>query len=176
MKDAPRYAASLVGLTLLWPTSLDASATHTTRPPSSIEPEGKTEPLRVSHRHRAIVECINVPRRTTCAGRVAEGDTAAIVRFERTGVVTAALDPTQAAISLVFPHRTGPQEQTISLPVGEWLVDWPGSEKLERLEIRPGARMHVALATTSGACELKADRCELVPGVRERRIRVSEAR
>jgi hypothetical protein len=41
---------------------------------------------------------------------------------------------------VVFPHRSGPQEQTIGLPVGEWLVDWPGSDKLERLEIKPGAR------------------------------------
>jgi hypothetical protein len=175
MKHARLYAAPFFGLPLLLPTSLAASAPRTAKPPSSIEPEGKAEPVRVSHRHRTIVECMSVPLRTACAGRIGEGDTAAVVRFERSGV-TAALDPAQRAISVVFPHRSGPQEQTIGLPIGEWLVDWPGSDKLERLEIKPGARMLVALATTSGACELKTDSCELVPGVRERRIRVSEAR
>lgn len=88
--------------------------------------------------------------------------------------MTVGLDSEHAEPRVFLPHQTGPQEQTIDLPVGEWLVDWPDSQKLERLEIRPGTRPHVALATTSGACELKANRCELLPGIRERRIRVRE--
>lgn len=145
-------------------------------PPGSLEPKEKVAAVRVSHRHRAIVECVRVPKQATCAGRVAEGDTGAVVRFERMGVVTVGLSQGQGAVRVVFSHQTAPQEQLVSLGVGAWLVDWRDSEKLERLDIKPGARVQVALATTSGACELKNDTCELVPGVRERRIRISDVR
>lgn len=165
----------LLGLVLLSPSSLDA-ASIPLAPPGSIEPREKVAAVRVSHRHRAIVECIRVPQRASCVGRVAEGDTGAVVRFERMGVVTVGLNPAQGAVRVVFPHQSGPQEQVVSLAVGAWLVDWPDSEKLERLDIKPGTRMQVALATTSGACEFKGDTCELLPGVRERRIRISDVR
>jgi hypothetical protein len=164
----------LIGLVLLCPASPDA-ASIPLAPPGSIEPKEPVAAVRVSHRHRAIVECIRVPKRASCVGRVAEADTGAIVRFERMGVVTVGLTSAQGAVRVVFPHQAGPQEQVVRLAVGPWLVDWRESVKLERLEIRPGTRMQVALATTSGACEYKHDTCELLPGVRERRIRISEA-
>lgn len=163
----------LIGLVLISTASLEA-ASIPLAPPGSIEPRERIAAVRVSHRHRAIVECVRVPQRASCVGRVAEADTAAVVRFERMGVVTVGLNPAQGAVRVVFPHQAGPQEQVVSLAVGGWLVDWPESEKLERLEIKPGTRMQVALATTSGACEYKDDTCELLPGVRERRIRISE--
>ena len=163
-----------IGLVLLSPASLDATSIPLA-PPGSLEPRELVAAVRVSHRHRAIVECIRVPKRASCVGRVAEADTGAIVRFERTGVVTVGLTPAPGAVRVVFPHHAGPQEQVVRLGVGPWLVDWRESERLERLEIEPGTRMQVALATTSGACEYKHDTCELLPGVRERRIRISEA-
>lgn len=164
----------LIGLVLLSPVSLEATSIPLA-PPGSIEPREQVAAVRVSHRHRAIVECIRVPKRASCVGRVAEADTGAIVRFERTGVVTVGLTPAQGAVRVVFPHQAGPQEQVVRLAVGPWLVDWPESEKLERLEIKPGTRIQVALATTSGACEYKDETCELLPGVRERRIRINES-
>jgi hypothetical protein len=165
----------LIGLVLLSPTSLDATS-FPLAPPGSVEPREKVVAVRVSHRHRAIVECIRVPQRASCVGRVADADTGAVVRFERMEVVTVGLKPTQAAVGVVFPHQAGPQEQVVNLPVGGWLVDWPDYEKLERLDLEPGTRSQVALATTSGACEFKDDSCELLPGVRERRIRISDVR
>lgn len=165
----------LLGLAPLSATSAGAAGTPLA-PPGSIEPKEKVAAIRVSHRHRAIVECVRVPKQATCVGRVAEGDTGAVVRFERVGVVTVGLSPGQGAVRVVFSHQSAPQEQVISLGVGAWLVDWPDSEKLERLDIKPGARMQVALDTTSGACELENDTCELRSGVRERRIRVSDVR
>jgi len=165
----------LIGLVLLWPQSLDATSLPLA-PPGSIEPREKVAAVRVSHRHRAIVQCTRVPQRASCVGRVAEADTGAVVRFERMGVGTVGLKPAQESVRVVFPHQTGPQEQVVNLAVGSWLVDWPDSEKLERLDLDPGTRMQVALATTSGACAFKNDACELLPGVRERRIRISDVR
>lgn len=165
----------LMGLVLFSATSSGAAG-RPLAPPGSIEPKEKVAAVRVSHRHRAIVECVRVPKQAACVGRVAEADTGAVVRFERMGVVTVGLNPGQGAVRVVFPRQAAPQEQVISLGVGPWLVDWPDSEKLQRLDIKPGARMQVALATTSGACELKNDTCELRPGVRERRIQIHDVR
>lgn len=175
MKRRRSHLPLLVGLATLSGTSPGVTGFAAPKPPSSLEPSDKTAPVQVSHRHRAIVECVRVPKKASCVGRIADGDTAAVVRFERADVTTVALDPLRAEPRAVFPHHAGPQEQTIDLPVGEWLVDWLDSQKLERLDIKPGTRTQVALATASGACELKADRCELLPGIRERRIHVSQA-
>jgi hypothetical protein len=180
MRSAPKvkrvraYLLLLGGVPFL--TTSAGAAGPPTAPPGSIAPKEKVAPVRVSHRHGAIVECVRVPKRASCAGRVAEGDTGAVVRFERVGVVTVGLNQGQGAVRVVFSHQAAPQEQVISLGVGAWLVDWPDFEKLERLDIKPGARMQVALVTTSGACELENDTCELRPGVRERRIRISDVR
>ena len=163
----------LTGLVPFSATSSGAAAPPLT-PPGSIEPKERVAAVRVSHRHRAVVECVRVPKQAMCVGRVAEGDTGAVVRFERMGVVTVGLGPGQGAVRVVFSHQSAPQEKVISLGVGPWLVDWPDSEKLERLDIKPGARVQVALVTTTGGCALKNDTCELSTGVRERRIRISD--
>jgi hypothetical protein len=176
MKRRTSYLPLLVALATLLGASPGATASYSaTKPPSSLDPGSKTAPVQISHRHRAIVECVRVPKKASCVGRVADGDTAAVVRFERTDVTTVAFNPLRAEPRAVLPHHAGPQEQTIELPVGEWLVDWLDSQRLERLDVKPGARIQVALATTSGACQLKADHCELLPGTRERRIHVSQA-
>jgi hypothetical protein len=62
------------------------------------------------------------------------------------------------------------------LPIGQWLIDWRGAPRLERLVVRDGSRAEVALSSVSGACVQKGDRCELVADVRERDIRVSETK
>jgi hypothetical protein len=143
-------------------------------PPSSLEPPGKTAPVRISHRHRTIRECVHVRVPPSCNGRVSEGDTATTVTFARTGATSVSLRPAQAAIKVAFPNRVGPQEQVVVFPVGDWLVDWPGAPRVEQLTVRPGSAPQVALATASGACSLESERCELLEGVRERRIQVSE--
>jgi hypothetical protein len=173
---APRLAA-LLAATFACLSSLGAAARRTAAvPPSSLQPKAKTAPVRVSHRHRSIVQCARAPQGASCVGRVSDADTAAVVRFERSDVVATALNPTSGAVRVSFPHRAGPQEQTLDLPVGEWVVDWLGSERIERINVHPETPLHVALASTSGACKLKVDHCELLPGVRERYIRVSEGR
>lgn len=177
MKRRPSFPPLLVGIATFYCASLEAAARDTApKPPSSLEPDGKTAPVRISHRHRAIVECVRVPKQARCLGRVADGDSAAVVRFSRAAISTVAFEGPRAEPRAVFPHRAGPQEQVLDLPVGPWLVDWADSQKFERLDVRPGIRVHLALATTSGACELKADRCELLPGVRERHMSLSKAR
>ena len=169
-----RAAAWVCCSCALCPAASSASAMSATLPPSSLEPQGKTAPVRVSHRHRAVRECAYVRVPPRCDGRVAEGDTATEVTFARTGVTNASFRPAQTAIKIAFPSRVGGQEQVVVLPVGDWLVDWPGAPRVEQLEVRPGSHLLVALTTASGACALKGDRCELREGFRERRIRVSE--
>lgn len=170
-------AASLVAAVSACPTAPEAAARHAAAPPpSSLQPKAKATRVRISHRHRSIVQCVRAPHASSCLGRVADADTAAVIRFERSEVATAALHPARGGQRVVFAHQAGPQEQTIDLAVGEWLLDWLDSEKLERIDVHSDTSMHVALATTSGACELRTDRCELLPGVRERHIQVSELR
>jgi hypothetical protein len=166
------YLPPLVSFALLSGSSFGAAA----KPPTSIAPDAKTAPVRVSHRHRAVVECRRLTGKIGCFGRIVDADTAAVVRFERTSVMTAAFDSKRAELRAILPHQLGPQEQTLDVPVGSWLVDWVDADKLERLEVEPGRRADVALVTTSGGCQLEAGRCELRPGVREARIRVSQGR
>jgi len=160
----------------LCPISSSASATRTVLPPSSLEPAGKTAPVRISHRHRTIRECVYVRAAPSCDGRVSEGDTATEITFARTGATNASFRPARAAIKVAFPSRSGPQEQVVVFPVGDWLVDWPGTSRIEQLRVRPGSAPQVALTTASGACSLKKDRCELIESFRERGIRVAEGR
>ncbi len=142
-------------------------------PPTSIEPDGGTRAVRVSHRHRMVVDCRHVAAPSSCAERLRDGDTATTVSFVRTDVEPSTSHP-PAALRLTFAHQQGPQEQVATLKVGRWLVDWPGSTAPERLDIRADSHLDVSLTTISGACVQRGDRCELVSGVRERRIRVSE--
>jgi hypothetical protein len=169
-----RAAAWVCCSCALCPAASRASATGATLPPSSLEPPGKTAPVRVSHRHRVIRECVYVRLPPRCDGRVSEGDTGTEVTFARSGATNVSFRPAQAAIKIVFPSRSGPQEQVVVLPVGDWLVDWPGASRVVELEVRPGSNLQVSLATASGACSLKGERCELMDGFRERRIRVLE--
>jgi hypothetical protein len=162
-------------VTLVPISTLDAASMRTAFPPSSVRPDIKTQAVRVSHRHRSIAECIHVAVSATCVGRVADADTGTSLTFERAGVANAALDGAHGRVRVVFPHLRGAQQQLLALPIGDWVVDWPGNARLERLSVRAGTRTEVALATISGACELKAGHCELIPGVRERRIRISDS-
>lgn len=92
----------------------------------------------------------------------------------RTGVTNVSSRPAQGPIKLAFASRGGPPTQIVSLPVGEWLVEWPGAARVEPLRVKAGSNLHVALATASGACLLEADSCRLKEGFREQRIRITE--
>jgi hypothetical protein len=105
--------------------------------------------------------------------RDSDADSATVVRFQRAGVANAGLTPETATVRVVFPHRSAQQEQVVGLPVGEWLVDWAGADALARLQVGAGAHPQVQLTTTSGACQLKNDGCELVP-MRARHISIDE--
>jgi hypothetical protein len=166
-----RLPAAAAGTLLA--TSSTAAITRTPAPPSSLAPQAQSVQVRVKHRHRAVRECIQLPLPSSCVGREAEGDTAAVIEFERLSVVNASLHP-RSALRVAFPHRNGPQAQAIELGVGDWLIDWRGSERIERLQVKAGAQPQVTLTTTSGSCERIGARCVLVPGVRARRLTIGE--
>lgn len=111
----------------------------------------------------------------SCVAQLREGDTATVVRFVRAGVEPSALRAGGATVRLALPQKQGSQEQVAMLRTGRWLVDWSGAPELEQLDVRPDSHLQVALATVSGACVQKGDRCRLVSGVRERRIRITDA-
>jgi hypothetical protein len=111
----------------------------------------------------------------SCVGQLSEGDTATVVRFVRADVEPSALRAGGATVRLALPRKQGSQQQVAMLQTGRWLVDWSGAPELEQLDVRPDSHLQVALATVSGACVQKGDRCELVSGVRERRIRITDA-
>jgi hypothetical protein len=164
------------GLVLGFAATLYAAAVGSLRPPSSIEPDPGTQAVRVSHRHQTVVDCRHVALPPSCTARLRDGDTATMIRFVRTGVDSAALHPASATVRLAFPHQLGSQEQVARLAIGQWLVDWRGAPKLEKLDVRGDAHVEVALSTVSGACVQKGDRCVLVSGVRERHIRITETK
>lgn len=156
-------------------SDVGATTNPTAQPPSSLRPAAKTQVVRISHRHRAIVECVRVASSPSCVSHVVDADTATRLSLDPIGVVAASFEPSHGSVPVVFRHQVGPREQQVVLPVGSWLVNWPGASKLERLEVRAGVRTEVALATVSGVCEVKADRCVLIAGPREQRIHVAHA-
>lgn len=136
--------------------------------PGSIEPDKGGQAVRVSHRNQTVVDCRHVASPPSCTGQLLEGDTGTVVSFVRT-------DVKPSSLRLVLPHQQGTQEQVATLPAGKWLVDWSGAPKPEKLDVRGDGRVDISLATVSGACVQSGDRCALVSGVRQRRIRVSRA-
>jgi hypothetical protein len=130
-------------------------------PPSSLTPSDKTVAVQLTHRHRAVRECVAPAGTKTCAGRELEADTATTVRFERVEVAKAKLIADRGMLQVTFPPHVGPQEQTIRLEVGDWLVDWPGAAGIGHLHVVAGAKPRVTLVTSSGRCRFKEQRCEL---------------
>jgi hypothetical protein len=143
-------------------------------PPSSLRPAARTAVVRLSHRHRAVRECFRLHAARSCLSNIAEADTATVVELERTSVTAAMLEPDTRSVRVVFPHHAGPQEQALDLPLGEWVVDWPGADKIERLHVDARSKPRIVLLTVSGACRLRENRCELVPG-QLRHVVVSDA-
>ena len=163
------------GLVIGFAATLYAAAVRSL-PPSSIEPDTATRAVRVSHRHQMVADCRHIASPPSCVGQLRDGDTATVVRFVQTGVEPSALHPASATVRLTLPHKQGSQEQVATLQIGQWLVDWSGAPALDKLDVRPDSHLEVTLATVSGACVQKGDRCELISGVRERHIRVTEAK
>lgn len=141
-------------------------------PPSSLKPAERIVAVQVTHRHRAVQECLRL-NRTLCVGREVDAESATTVRLEPLGIARVAVDPDQSAVEVTFPSHVGPQTQTARLAAGDWLVDWAGASALARLHVAPGARPQVALVTSSGSCRLRKQRCELDPK-RVRRVVVRE--
>lgn len=166
----PVRAAGSIGL-LAWAFSglLHAESASTSfQPPSSLAPPAEAVSIRVAHRHRTVQDCIESKTPLVCTGREVDADTATVVRLTRTGVVSAAVGPKREDIQVSFPHHVGPQEQSIKLKPGDWLVDWPGAPTIGRLHVAAGANPQVTLVTTTGGCRFKEQRCELVTKNRQR--------
>jgi len=130
-------------------------------PPSSLEPGDEAVAVSISHRHRAVQECLGLGERAVCRGRESDADTATVVRLMPAGVGKAGLRPGSEEVRVSFPHHVGPQEQTVKLAPGDWLIDWPGAPAIGRLHVTAGARPEVALVTTTGRCRPKENHCEL---------------
>lgn len=169
-------AAAVVGLFawlfggLIHPQIVNASL----QPPTSLRPIDEAVYVRLSHRHRAVRDCSLVLTPARCVGREVDGDTATTVRLSRAGAAGAALRTRRDDLQVSLPRHDGPQEQAFKLERGDWLVDWPGSARIARLHVAAGSSPEIALLTTTGSCELKANRCELDKS-RKRRITIREA-
>lgn len=149
-------------------------AAITPPPARPIEPDINTQTVRVSHRHQLVVACLHITEPPGCVAQLRDSDTATTVSFVK-DFKPAALHHGGASLRLTLPHLPTSQEQVASLEVGQWLVDWRGAPRVEELDVRPDKRLEVALATVSGACVEAGDRCELVSGVRERNVHVTES-
>lgn len=167
-----RFSVAVLG-TLLAIASTASSKRNAT-PPTSLAPRAKSVQVRIRHLHRAIRSCTQQRTPPTCAGREEDGNTAAVVDFEPGGTVNASLHPHNARVRVAFPVRQGQQEQAIVLTAGEWLVDWQGSGQIQRLRLEVGEHPLVTLTTRSGSCEHTREQCQLVPGVRSRRLSIAD--
>lgn len=169
--SSPRRAGMLALLPalLLHGGALAHTPSMALAPPSSLKPAEKVVSVQVSHQHRVVHDCAPSPARNICMSREVDGDTATSLRFERTGTANVGLDPDGSAVLMTFPHHLGPQEQSIRLAPGDWLVDWAGASGIAHLHVEAGAHPTVTLVTTTGACHLRNRRCELDP-TRERQI------
>ncbi|HVY25755.1 MAG TPA: hypothetical protein VHB79_04360 [Polyangiaceae bacterium] len=154
-------------------TSQGGTGRQALAPPSSLEPPEAPVTVRVTHRHRAVRQCVSLKEPRICTGRELEADTATTVRFERVGVSSAAMMPDTGTPHVTFPRHVGPQEQSIKLAVGDWLVDWPGAPSIGHLRVAAGAHPLVSLVTSSGRCRFEGERCEL-DSVRSRQLAVHD--
>jgi len=128
-------------------------------PPSSLQPAAEPVLVRITHRHRLVSKCSLSSAAMACQARELDGDSATTLRLARPGPVTTTVRNNVVRVS--FPHHVGPQEQTVRLLPGDWLVDWPGAATIGRLHVATGASPGVALTTATGVCRLKEKRCEL---------------
>ena len=152
-----RVAPACLSLALLvvpWPRL--ASGEPTPRPPTSIEPAVKKQKVLVTHLQRHVRACKAVPAKhpTACTRQLSDSAATTTVLFDPVSAAVGASRRMQIAVK--FPDALGLQKQLVELPIGEWVVNWPGCRDAPRLNVTATKDVapRVALQTISGGCEL----------------------
>jgi hypothetical protein len=150
----------------------------TARPPSSVEPETRARPVRVSHHHQRVKACDLAKARTGahCVASLEEASSSATVVFQSILYPSTTDDDARHRVTLKLSDRIGRQEDRIELPLGRWLVDWLGYPAVRRLSVDRRSSPSILLETTSGRCSLEGNRCRMQRETVSRRLRVRDAK
>ncbi len=143
------------------PVSDAITTSRAAHPPSSVGADTQTRTVHVSHRHERVRRCatLRFGEHFHCAPVLVDADTAATVTFQL--VVTPSTVRKAQSVLLTLPSLAGPQESSIELSLGEWLVDWQAYGIVRSLQIGPESAPLISLRTRSGRCELSGNRCRL---------------
>jgi hypothetical protein len=173
-----RGASSLVAFAALmipWPRL--ASHELAPRPPSSLGPKATTQEVLISHLHRRVRGCTAIPAKnpTACAAQSNDASAGTTLFLEPIAAPDGAPSRSQRIV-VTFPETNGLQKQTVELPLGEWMIEWPGCRETGRLAISAARSVapRFTLRTTSGGCELYSSQCRLLDGVVEQRLKIEE--
>jgi hypothetical protein len=74
-----------------------------------------------------------------------------------------AQDSARAPVEVTFDNAAARVELSRDLPAGIWEIDWSGLSKGRRFVIDEGESLRISLHTTTGACEVREQRCVLRP-------------
>jgi hypothetical protein len=140
-----------------------------TEPPSSLEPEGKTRNVRLSHRHRRVVSCEENKKAGTsgCMPTFKEADSATSVRLLRLyqRVSSVASDDT---VVVEFPSEVGRQRRSVPLRLGRWQIDWGSSVGPNLFSVSAEFAPELVLETRSGECQVLDSGCRVTQTVRRK--------
>jgi hypothetical protein len=160
------YALCTVALLTRGATAAPSSLTE---PPSSLEPEGKTRNVRLSHRHRRVVSCEESKKAGTsgCIPTFKEADSATRIRllrlFQRISSVTS-----DNAVVVDFPSEVGRQQRSVPLRLGRWQIDWGSSVGPNLFSVSADFAPEIVLETRSGECQALDSGCRVTQAVRRK--------
>ena len=138
-------------------------------PPSSLEPEGKTRMVRLSHRHRRLASCEKSRQAGTsgCTPTFTDADSATSLRllrlFQRISSVTS-----DNTVIIDFPSEIGRQQRSVPLRLGRWQIDWGSSVGPSLFSVSADFAPELVLETRSGECQALASGCRVTPAVRRK--------
>jgi len=165
------FASALVG------ASSYARIERSGRPPNSLRPPAERRPVRVLYAHERVRQCkrVTIDRRHRCIAELEPADTSATVTFELVTTPSTVAGDTGSPLVVQFPSRLGPQDASVELALGQWLVDWRG-RGCANLTILPTTSAVVSLEATTGRCEFRGGQCRHNPDAVSQQMTISDER
>jgi len=110
----------------------------------------------------------------SCTPELEDRDSVTVVTFRQVGLPDSTSGGASEAVAVAFPSHVGLQERNTELALGQWDIEWPGLQELQRVQVDTRSEVSIALKTTSGRCEVRDDQCRVVGGAISRRVAVTD--
>lgn len=138
--------------------------------PDSLEP-GPRGRVRVTHRHRKIVQCRTRGKapKLKCRSTREDADVETKLSIKPIPDPSVAERDQRQPVEVTFPSQLQRGEKWLELPVGTWEVVWQDTAP-KRFEVRDEDEFKIWLRTVTGACKPEKKECVLHPGEQSRRV------